>query len=246
MASLSNINGIFDVHSTGAILFSTSHGTSGQILKSNGNAAPTWIPQSDIVGAYLPLSGGTLTGATATATGISFTVGGTLTGTTATFAGNVGIGTNSPTANYPLTLRSKLGDYTKILDWGTDVGGSWGTMQISISAPYATELRSGAWNFAQGNIGIGVTSPNAKLTITGSGNPVGIGDEYGYTGIKFYGAQNGQLEIFNTRGNTSFGNIIFKAGSSESMRIQHGGNVGIGTTSPTLGKLQVAGSGYFG
>jgi hypothetical protein len=90
-----------------------------------------------------------------------------------------------------------------------------------------------------GNVGIGVTSPNAKLTITGSGNPVGIGDEYGYTGIKFYGAQNGQLEIFNTRGNTSFGNIIFKAGSSESMRIQHGGNVGIGTTSPTM-KLHIA------
>ena len=48
--------------STGAILFSTSHGTTGQILKSNGNAAPTWIPQSDIVGDYLPLAGGTLTG----------------------------------------------------------------------------------------------------------------------------------------------------------------------------------------
>ena len=62
MASLSNINGLFDVHSTGAILFSTSHGTTGQILKSNGNAAPTWIPQSDIVGDYLPLAGGTLTG----------------------------------------------------------------------------------------------------------------------------------------------------------------------------------------
>ena len=78
MASLSNINGIFDVHSTGAIQFNGNHGTAGQILKSNGNAAPTWIPQSDIVGAYLPLAGGTLTGATATASGINFTVGGTL------------------------------------------------------------------------------------------------------------------------------------------------------------------------
>ena len=95
MASLSNINGLFDVHSTGAILFSTSHGTSGQILRSNGNAAPTWIPQSDIVGAYLPLAGGTLTGATATASGISFTVGGTLSGSTATFSGNV----QAPTFN---------------------------------------------------------------------------------------------------------------------------------------------------
>ena len=80
MASLSNINGIFDVHSTGAILFSTSHGTSGQILRSNGNAAPTWVAASTVIGGpYLPLTGGTLSGATATATGISFTVGGALT-----------------------------------------------------------------------------------------------------------------------------------------------------------------------
>ena len=79
MASLSNINGIFDVHSTGAIQFNGNHGTAGQILKSNGNAAPTWVAASTVIGGpYLPLTGGTLTGATATASGISFTVGGTL------------------------------------------------------------------------------------------------------------------------------------------------------------------------
>ena len=90
MASLSNINGIFDVHSTGAIQFNGNHGTAGQILKSNGNAAPTWVAASTVIGGpYLPLTGGTLTGATATAAGISFTVGGTLTGTSATFSGNV-------------------------------------------------------------------------------------------------------------------------------------------------------------
>ena len=88
MASLSNINGLFDVHSTGAILFSTSHGTSGQILRSNGNAAPTWVAASTVIGGpYLPLTGGTLSGATATATGINFTVGGDL-----TVAGIVGMG----------------------------------------------------------------------------------------------------------------------------------------------------------
>jgi len=80
MAILSNINGIFDVHSTGAIQFNGNHGTAGQILKSNGNAAPTWVAASTVIGGpYLPLSGGTLTGATATASGISFTVGGVLT-----------------------------------------------------------------------------------------------------------------------------------------------------------------------
>jgi hypothetical protein len=88
MASLSNINGIFDVHSTGAVQFNGNHGTAGQILKSNGNAAPTWVAASTVIGGpYLPLSGGTLTGATATASGISFTVGGALTGTSATFSG---------------------------------------------------------------------------------------------------------------------------------------------------------------
>jgi len=76
MASLSNINGLFDVHSTGAILFSTSHGTSGQILRSNGNAAPTWVAASTVIGGpYLPLTGGTLTGP--------------LAGTSATFSGTV-------------------------------------------------------------------------------------------------------------------------------------------------------------
>ena len=80
MASLSNINGIFDVHSTGAIQFNGNHGTAGQILKSNGNAAPTWVAASTVIGGpYLPLTGGTLSGATATATGINFTVGGDLT-----------------------------------------------------------------------------------------------------------------------------------------------------------------------
>ena len=96
MASLSNINGLFDVHSTGAILFSTSHGTSGQILRSNGNAAPTWVAASTVIGGpYLPLTGGTLSGATATATGINFTVGGNLFGTSATFSASISASGNS-------------------------------------------------------------------------------------------------------------------------------------------------------
>ena len=82
MASLSNINGLFDVHSTGAILFSTSHGTSGQILRSNGNAAPTWVAASTVIGGpYLPLTGGTLSGP--------------LSGTSATFSGTLTVGGNN-------------------------------------------------------------------------------------------------------------------------------------------------------
>jgi len=81
MAILSNVNGKFAVDSTGAVQFSGAAGASGYVLKSNGTgSAPTWVDGSTVIGGpYLPLSGGTLTGATATASGISFTVGGAIT-----------------------------------------------------------------------------------------------------------------------------------------------------------------------
>ena len=41
----------------------TAFGTSGQILKSNGNTSPTWVAASTVIGGpYLPLAGGTMTG----------------------------------------------------------------------------------------------------------------------------------------------------------------------------------------
>ena len=90
MAILSNVNGKFAVDSTGAIQFSGSAGTSGYILRSNGNAAPTWVDSSTVIGGpYLPIAGGVLEGATSTDTGINFTVGGNLFGTSATFTSNV-------------------------------------------------------------------------------------------------------------------------------------------------------------
>ena len=133
MASLSNINGLFDVHSTGAILFSTSHGTSGQILRSNGNAAPTWVTASTVIGGpYLPLTGGTLSGATATASGISFTVGGALTGTSATFSGTV------TTPQVSLSTASTTDSVLRLIDAGV-IAYDWsfpdtGTLRLGVSA----------------------------------------------------------------------------------------------------------------
>ncbi len=90
MALLSNINDKFAVDSTGAIQFNGQVGTSGYVLKSNANAAPTWVDPSTVIGGpYLPLSGGTLTGNLTISGSNSLTVGGTLTGTTATFTGDV-------------------------------------------------------------------------------------------------------------------------------------------------------------
>jgi hypothetical protein len=54
------------ITSAGGISFGstgTAYGTSGQILKSNANASPTWVDASTVIGGpYLPLAGGTMTG----------------------------------------------------------------------------------------------------------------------------------------------------------------------------------------
>ena len=165
MASLSNINGLFDVHSTGAILFSTSHGTSGQILKSNGNAAPTWIPQSDIVGAYLPLAGGTLTGATATASGISFTVGGTLqSGNFAIGVAPSSFGSGVPTITLQGTAANSRGGAIVFKEQD-------GTVTTNIYSTDGSDGYGTVINAAQGSfrVSVGALAAN-KLEINSSGN----------------------------------------------------------------------------
>ena len=151
MASLSNINGIFDVHSTGAIQFNGNHGASGQILKSNGNAAPTWVDASTVIGGpYLPLAGGTLTGATATASGVSFTVGGIL-----TLQGSGGNTTTFDTSQQQLIIKNSA--YTTAS--GLALRSSNNTWQMQLYASgggtdygfLASEW--GAWNMRKNNSG---------------------------------------------------------------------------------------------
>jgi len=174
MASLSNINGIFDVHSTGAILFSTSHGTSGQILRSNGNAAPTWVAASTVIGGpYLPLTGGTLTGATATATGISFTVGGNLfvtgtstltgalSGSTAIFSGNLKLIAGASTTYF--SEKGYLGDS---FNFGT--GETTDGVSYTINGAQAGT----AGNYFRWLTQTGAATPTEKVRITNDGSLV--------------------------------------------------------------------------
>jgi len=100
------------------------------------------------------------------------------------------------------------------------------------------------------NVGIGTTSPSTKLHIGGVGSAISF-DTTGATATSIIQTiSDYELSIKNNRGTSSeviVGNEVlsFKTNSAERMRITSGGNVGIGTTSPSY-KLVVSNSGADG
>ena len=225
MASLSNINGLFDVHSTGAILFSTSHGTTGQILRSNGDAAPTWINfnSTGFGGDYVPIAGNvTIAGPIATAAGISLTVGGRINGVLG--------GTLYNTAGLWLEGDSSTDG---ISIGGTDAGDKnidtyGGALNLQETAQNGVNM----W----GNVGIGTNSPDTQLHIYNSDTNWGaysiitLGTDVEGTNeaeLKYYRGAAAATESFQlaVRGTTA-------------LTALYNGNVGIGTNTP-FGKVDI-------
>jgi hypothetical protein len=97
-----------------------------------------------------------------------------------------------------------------------------------------------------GNVGIGTSSPSSGLS--GSNTNLTISDADG-SDIKLTRDTGQSLVVGVTNSNdgyiwgSSLSSLSFRAATSEAMRITSGGNVGIGTSSPTVGKLQVNDSG---
>jgi hypothetical protein len=86
-----------------------------------------------------------------------------------------------------------------------------------------------------GNVGIGTTSPTAKLEVTGS-----VGS-FKTTGHQIFLTRNGNNEIYAVGASSV---LALGQDNAEKMRIHSNGNVGIGTTSPSA-KLDVNGTGMF-
>jgi len=156
-----------------------------------------------------------------------------------TAAGNVGIGTTSPGSL--LHLYKANGD-AEVISERTDAGTG---ARYALSAIVAGTTR---WRLATidnsafatfvngsermritstGNVGIGTTAPVGKLVVIGANSNTYLSIDNVGSGENYFAAN--ALHVFQTAG-------------SERMRIDASGNVGIGTTSPTV-TLEVSGRG---
>ena len=253
MAKLSNINGKFAVEDTGAIRFSDQTGTTGQILKSNGNSAPTWVDPNTVgTGPWLPLAGGIVSGATTFQS--SLTIGGT-----AVFNGDmtlpaaadhflIGAGSLQTTGrikfglpswnnsigleSYWMVMRSNSNEGYKFIDSG-------GNTYVQFNA--GTNSSGANYSYFKGRIGIGTDSPDDLLTLSSS--------TCNYTTAPILRFDSTCTDSANIRNwaigpaDSSYGNFhIFKSAARGGdpvntagivATINYIGNVGIGTYTPT-------------
>ena len=149
--------------------------------------------------------------------------------------GYVGIGTTGLITK--LTLNSYAGSrlpYIQSTDYSIDAGG------ITIGSSTTTGNKAGGIDLTNNIYGVGYFSPIVTFSSLSSNSVY----NNAYAGI--WGVVAGQGSDANwVKGDLAFGTAVAN-GIVERMRIASDGNVGIGTTSPTYGKLSVSSGNFDG
>ena len=163
---------------------------------------------------------------------------------TITTAGNVGVGTVSPTnvTNYKfITLNATTGAVYQAYGASSTDGrffadNAYGGTGMFSNHPFLFYTNSSERMriSSTGNVGIGTSSPTTALTVAGVGRFLS-----GTEGTQI--GHNGTIGYIETAGNSATP-ITFYNGGTERMRIDSSGNVGIGTAAPSsFGKFVVFG-----
>jgi hypothetical protein len=234
------------ITTSGTLLVDTA---SASIL-SRQRAANTYATTSSLSG-YLPLTGGTLTGA--------------LGGTSASFSSNLVLnaGNNQITSGNDLRFyRTDNAIYTQLYDAGSGAANgfilnntngegfhfknaSTSLMRIPSSGNVLINTTTDAgYKLDVNGTGRFTSSVTARSTVVNYGS-VFRGGLYSYIDVAGSGSDFG-MTLYSESG-TGNGNIYFCPGGSATrqMTITSGGNVLIGTTTDNGAKLQVIGSQYF-
>ena len=175
---------------------------------------------------------------------------------TLTNGGNVGIGTTTPSTKLEVVgnFKSSLSGYEfqvyPAFDTNVVGCGASSNHNLAIVTNAIERMRIDT----SGNVGIGTTSPTAKLVVSNGGiaiqgdsNPPSSGyglEIFNSSTTSYIGSYNRTTSAY--RNAFLFANdTIFENGGSERVRISSNGNVGIGTSNP-LDKLDVLGNQFLG
>ena len=202
--------------------------------------------RASIVGGYSSGGGGFLSFKTDTSGGTS------LERLFISNAGNVGVGTTSPSYNLHVQRGASTGvsaqfgresgsslfvyNATTVSYLGSDNGAnnSIGFLDGADALSFHTNNGSEKVRIdSSGRVGIGSSSPGALLDVSGNGNIVRLGDGTNTFDVRFKGPNNWAVQL-----DTSTDKFNIQRNSSPLVTVASSGAVGIGTTSPSR-KLHV-------